>query len=133
MQWQPVAQNRLHKDPQRKNVDPRHDGFTPCRPPKSQRLIPHLRLLLLNPLHLLLLLLLPPFLIFEVSRRPLLLPAFVNELCAMLFESCDRVKGELVIGIYQLSGAGDDFRGYGLVGFEEVFGDCFGDGDEVSL
>lgn len=55
------------------------------------------------------------------------------KLCARLLERRYGIQREFVIGIYSDGRAGHDHSADSFVGFDEVFGDGIGDGDEMCL
>lgn len=99
---------------------PNHNGLTPSRPTKSQRLSPKLALVSSNSFYFLLLLLLATLHILEVSRNPFLLTTLVHKLGAVLLERRHGVQRELIVRGNKLRRAGDDHCRDGLVGLEEV-------------
>lgn len=132
-QRQAIPQHRLHKHPQREDVQPTHDRITVPRPPQSQRLTPQPPLLLLQLPQLLFLRLAPAICELHLPRRPPLLSTLVHKLGAVLLEARHGVELELIVLRQQLRGAGDDHGTYLLVALEEVLGERGGDGDEVLL
>ncbi len=55
------------------------------------------------------------------------------KLCTRLLECRYGIQREFVIGIYSDGRAGHDHAADGFVGFDEVFSDGVGDGDEMCL
>lgn len=101
-------------------MNPDHHSLAPSSPPQPQRLPPKLALIATNTLNLLTLLLLATLNVFKVARDPLLLAALVHKLDTVLLEASHGVEREFAVLGEQLCGSGNDHRGDGLVGLEEV-------------
>lgn len=101
-------------------MGPDHDGLAPACPSQSQSLAPDLLFFPGDAVEFTLLLLFPPLDVLVLSRRPLLLPALLEELGARLLESRYREEREFVV-LGDLDGRPRDHHGSkGLVAPEKV-------------
>ena len=107
--------------------------LSPTRMPQSEGLAPKLLLLSRNPVQLLSFLVRPPNLGLEVSRDPLLLPYFVYEFLARLFECGNGIERKFVVLSDVVGRARDDPGTKRLIDSEEFFGIGSRHGNKVRL
>lgn len=92
-----VAQDRLNKDTQSKDVNPGHDSITVASATETESLTPDTTLVLLKLLLLTLLCLTSTLVELPLTRCPASFAHLVDELSTVLLENRDSEQAELVI------------------------------------